>query len=314
MLFVVAAVCVRWQLPAVAPGQLSVFELGRMEKGDCALLPFDYSGGAFFVAPNHYSVAMDTDGTGYTGDSDPWHGYNVWYGYNGTAQGLYTLGDEPSRVFVCAEKSTELRIVGCYLGDNGFDVISPGTGKIEETKLPKQRIGYILVDMNHSISFFVNVAKGAVKIRVTEPNGRTALYSGNLAANIPETTYNSGSAAFVELEVVEDFEGELQFDFDGDQSHQVFPDTRPSDAGGSPEIHSEREILKLSALESIDVDTVLQVPMAPYFSALFGVTGAMSVLFYLCWCLERRVWVSEEEYITLRGEMRKRSRRRSSDF
>ena len=309
MLFFVAAVCVRWQLPAVAPSQVSVSELGRMEKGDWALLPFDASGGAFFVTPNKYSVAIDRGNLGYTKG-----GYNVWYGYNGTTQGLFTLGNEPARVFVCAETTTELRIVGCYLGDNGFDVISPGTGKIEETKLPKQRIGYILVDTNHSISFFVNVAKGAVKIRVTEPNGRTALYSGNLAANIPETTYNSGSAAFVELEVVEDFEGELQFDFDGDQSHQVFPDTRPSDAGGSPEIHSEREILKLSALESIDVDTVLQVPMAPYFSALFGVTGAMLVLFYLCWCLERRVWVSKEEYITLRGELRKRSRRRSSDL
>ena len=295
MLFVVAAVCVRWQLPAVAPGQLSVFELGRMEKGDCALLPFDYSGGAFFVAPNNYSVAMDTKRFGYTrGDSYPWYRYN-----DTTQSGLFTLGDEPARVFVCAEKSTELRIVGCYLGDNGFDVISSGAGKIEKTKLLKQRIGYILVDTNATMSFNISTTNGEVKVRVTDRNGHTTEYSGA----VPEAEYPYGSAAFVDVEVVEDFEGSLSISF-GDTSNPLFPDTRPSDADRIPQVHVKLDTIHLLMQNPLHSDTYIQIPMSLVFIASFVGIGILGVAYLICvpcpW-----IWISEDEYVTLRGKIHK---------
>ena len=294
MLFFVAAVCVRWQLPAVAPGQVSVSELGRMEKGDCALLPFDASGGAFFVTPNNYSVSMDTNRLGYTKG-----GYNVWYGYNGTTQGLFTLGDEPSRVFVCAEKSTELRIVGCYLGDNGFDVISPGTGKIEKETLSKRRIGYILVDTNATMSLNISTTKGEVKVRVTDRNDHTTVYSGA----VPEAEYPYGSAAFVDIEVVEDFEGSLSISF-GDTSNPLFPDTKPSDADRTPQVHAKLDTIDLLRQNPLHSDTYIQIPMSLVFIASFVGIGILGVAYLICvpcpW-----IWIAEDEYVTLQGKIHK---------
>ena len=311
MLFAVAALCVRWQLPAVAPGQVHVSELGRMEKGDCALLPFDAPGGAFFVTPNNFSVAIDTNRLGYTKG-----GYNPWYEYNDTTQGLFTLGNNPARVFVCAETTTELRIVGCYLGDNGFPVVKPGSAGSWESgspgkMVPKQRIGYILVNTNYSMTFMaIGLAKGEMKIRVTEPNGRTTEYVANPDANIPQKRYPYGSGAFVEFEVVEDLEfqgaGFMTLAFAGDPNNNIFPDTMPSDAGGSPKLHSQGEILELRGLESLYFDAALQVPLAP-FLAHFIAAGVMFVLFGICWVPCCRIWVSEDEYATVRGEIRNRN-------
>ena len=294
MLFV-AALCVRWQLPAVAPGQIHVFELGRMEKGDCALLPFDYSGGAFFVAPNNFSVAMDTDGMGYTrGDS------NKWYGYNDTTQGLFTLGDNPARVFVCAETTTELRIVGCYLGDNGFDIISSGTGKIEKETLPKQRVGYILADTNATMLFSINTTKGEVKVRVTDRNGHTTVYSGT----VPETEYPYGSAAFVDVEVVGDFEGLLSISFDGDTNDRLFPDIKPSDAEGAPTIHLQQIRIALSEQKPAYSDMYLQIPISGVFISSFVLVGILGVA-YLIFFPWPRIWISEDECATLQGKIHK---------
>ena len=272
MLFFVAAACVQFQLPAVAPAQVSVFELGGMEQGDCALLPFDASGGALFVTPNNYRVAIDRNRWGYT---RAWR--STWYADSNIIQGLFTLGDKPARVFVCAKTTTELRIVGCYLGSNGFDVISPGTGKIDKTALSKQRVGYILVDTNHSMSFRLSTTKGKVEVRVTDANGDTTVYSGT----VPETEYPYGSAAFVDVEVLEDFEGSLSISFDGDMSNRPFSDVVSSDAGDVPKLHMQATWAEISRQKPGDSDAYQQIPISGVFISSFVLVGILIVAYLI---------------------------------
>ena len=272
MLFLVV-VCAQFQLPAVARDQVSVFELGGMEQGDCALLPFDDSQGAFFVTPNTYSVAIDRNRWGY---KRTWK--STWYGHNDTSQsGLFTLGNEPARVFVCAETTTELRIVGCYLGDNGFDVISPGTGNIDKTELPRQRIGYILVDTNATMSFSISTTNGAVKVRVTDRNDHTTEYSGN----VPKTEYPDGSAAFVDVEVVDNFEGSLSISFDGGTNDPVFRDVKPSDAGDAIKIHSQATSTDISRQKPVYSDAQRPIPVSGVFISVFVLVAILIVVYLI---------------------------------
>ena len=96
--------------------------------------------------------------------------------------------------------------------------------------------------------------------------------------------------------------------------NKIIPDTIPDNAVGSPKLHStESEIFELKGLESTYVDTVLEIPLAPVFIWHFGAVAVMLVLFCLCWCQRHRVWVSDDECTTLRGEICKPKEEKDQD-
>ena len=297
MFALITSICVQWQLPLVKPGSVHVSEIALMKKSECVLLPFEHRYGVTMAIAKNVSFIVDIGMMGWSPQ-----GSNRWYGDSGDAFGLYSLGNNQGRAFFCANEDTQIRVVGCYLGENGFSEIRPAMGDLfsAETLTAGQRFGFIITDTKEYTLFYVNTTEGLVKIRAIDRNGDVAEYSGTMT----NQSASKGQLAFLDVEVIENWEGWLAVASQPySEEKRVFQTVTPGNVVEDVALYAEKTIVTLAKQKSILEDAYIPIPLTLIFIIVFALAGIVTLVF-LVFCPRPRVWLDDNTYLTLKGVKR----------